>query len=113
MIEPTVGRIVWYHPGFLPAGQGAHPDEILPYSLAAAIICYVHSRTCVNLSVFDANGVPHSRCSVRLVQDKSSETPLASGEAYCEWMPYQRGQSNVQEKLEARIADLERKIAEW
>jgi len=79
MIQPTVGRIVWYRPkGDAPIGIGAEPPR-------AAIITFVHSSWCVNLAVYDANGEHHSRASVTLVQP-DSECPEG---AYCEWMPYQ------------------------
>ena len=44
----------------------------------------------MNLSVIDANGVPHSRTSVELIQDAC---PAPGGASYCEWMPYQKGQA--------------------
>lgn len=48
MIQPTVGRVVWYYP------PGHQPHE-QPY---AAIVAHVWSDTCVNLAIFNANGRP-------------------------------------------------------
>jgi hypothetical protein len=77
MIKPTVGRVVLYHPK-LEERIARNGDQPL-----AAIICCVWSDTCVNLAVFDANGVRHSRTSVPLIQD---DNPVPDG-YYCEWMP--------------------------
>ena len=95
MIEPTVGRVVWYHPyqnealGFVyPMGQPC-----------AAIVTHVWSDTCVNLVVFDANGYPHSRTSVLLHQGDSDRPSYG----FCEWMPYQKGQATKTEALEAKL----------
>lgn len=82
MIKPTIGRVVWYHPAI-----GA-PDSD---KTLAAIVAYVHSDTCVNLAVFDANGVAFSQTSVFLYQG-DSDRPSSS---YCEWMPFQIGQAKA------------------
>lgn len=79
MIKPTVGRVVWYWPGFLP----------MPTQPLAAIVAYVHSDTLVNLAVFDANGVPSSQTSVHLWQGEGQRPT----NFFCEWMPYQIGQA--------------------
>jgi hypothetical protein len=84
MIEPTIGRVVWYREG---------------QSKQAAIVAYVHSNTMVNLMVIDSNGVPQSKTSVYLLQD-GNEAPASS---YCEWMPYQKGQAAKTEALEAKL----------
>ena len=73
MIQPTVGRIVWYYPAC----------DTTP---RAAIIAYVHDDHMVNLAVFDTNGTPYSRISVTLVQP---EDPARPDQSYCRWMPYQ------------------------
>lgn len=97
MIKSTVGRVVWYYP--------AKTDGLVCYDgqPLAAIVAHVHSDTMVNLAVFDANGDPHNRTSVQLVQDDDSEvTPAAKG--YACWMPYQKGQAAKTEQLEAQVA---------
>lgn len=94
-IIPTPGRVVWYYPAANCAEAGftrAHGDAPL-----AAIVAQVLAAT-VNLTVFDAKGVPHSRTAVRLVQEGDIR-PV--GEEFCEWMPYQKGQAAKTEALEA------------
>lgn len=78
MIKPTVGRVVWFYP----SGSNA------TFQPLAAIVAHVWSDTCVNLAIFDANGVPMPKppTSVLLVQE-GNEVP--SGGHYCCWMPYQ------------------------
>ncbi len=82
MIKPTVGRIVHYHPdpfdNIAPGIPGGAP--------LAAIIATVWSDTCVNLAVFDANGVSCSRTSVLLWQEGNARP----SNSFCEWMPYQK-----------------------
>jgi hypothetical protein len=80
VIKPTVGRVVWFFPyvGDTFARNGRQP--------LAAMVTAVWSDTCVNLAVFDANGVAHGKTSVLLVQPES-ESP---GAGYCTWMPYQQ-----------------------
>lgn len=94
-IAPTIGRVVWFHPSESTgeAGFSRHGND-QPY---AAIVVHVHSDRMVNLTVFDANGVPHPRTSVELVQD--GDTIPGHG-YYCEWMPYQKGQAAKAEAAE-------------
>ena len=90
MIKPTVGRVVWY--------VGGSTDRIAQGGqVNAAIVAYVHSDEMVNLAVFDANGVAHSRTSVHLVEDGAREG------AYCTWMPYQKGQAAKADALEQKL----------
>lgn len=79
MITPTIGRVVWFREGG--SDQAAQPQ--------AALVTYVHSDTMVNLAVFDPNGFNYSKTSVTLVQEGHPVPPWA----YCEWMPYQKGQA--------------------
>lgn len=84
MISPTIGRVVWYYPvGALPS------DQPLP-----ALVAHVWGDRCVNLAIFDANGVPYPKppTSIPLVQD--GDTPPTAGN-YCTWMPYQIGQAKT------------------
>lgn len=89
-IRPTVGRVVLFHQGT----AGVFPGSDEP---RAAVVAHVHTPDLVNLCVFDANGSPHSRTSVPLVQE--GETPPANG-YYCEWMAYQKGQAAKTEAAE-------------
>lgn len=84
MIKPTIGRVVWYHPPFV----ADKDEETLP-----AIVCYVHSDECVNLAVFDANGLLSSQRHVKLYQGEGSRPPTA----YAEWMPYQIAQAQKEQ----------------
>jgi hypothetical protein len=86
VINPTVGRVVLFHPD-------APHDQ--PF---AATIAYVHSDRMVNLSVIDANGFQFSKNSVTLIQDDD-----AYPAEYCEWMPYQKGQAAKTEALESKL----------
>jgi RyR domain len=98
MIQPTVGRVVWFYPsiGSVQAGFAA-PDGGQPL---AAIIARVWSDRMVNLTVFDANGVAHSRPSVRLLQEGDARD---SDGYYAEWMPYQVGQAKKAEAEKAEV----------
>ena len=95
IIQPTVGRVVWFHPS---------DDDVMARGSGtlAAIVANVWSDTCVNLAVFDGNGNHHSRTSVLLVQEGN---PVPTGGMWCEWMPYQKGQAA---KTDAVMAELRR-----
>jgi hypothetical protein len=89
-ITPTVGRVVWFYPSRLVGESGfASPPEGEPL---AAVIARVWNDRMVNLTVFDANGAPHPRTSVPLVQDDQ----LTPRDSYCTWMPFQKGQARAQ-----------------
>jgi len=93
LINPTVGRVVWFFPSLLTSEAGfASPKGDAPL---AAIIAHVWSETMVNLAVFDANGASHSRTSVRLVHEELTGDRPA--EAFCTWMPFQKGQAAKQD----------------
>ena len=95
MIKPTIGRVVWFTPATSDdtlARNGTQP-------LAAMVTC-VWSDTCVNLAVFDANGIATNRTSVLLLQD-DCERPSGY---FCEWMPYQKGQAAKTDALETAAA---------
>lgn len=79
MIQPTVGRIVLYHPAVTDPGGNIPGDPF------AAIITRVHSDISVNITAFSPDGIPFGRTSVRL---KQPENRNVEG-AYCEWMPHQ------------------------
>lgn len=96
VIQPTVGRVVWYWPHPTQVAPGFCPGQDQPL---AAIIAHVWSDSCVNLVVFDANGIAHNRTSVLLVQEGANRPAYD----FCEWMPYQRGQAAKAEALQAKL----------
>ena len=99
MIQPTVGRVVHFVPYIMErdmAGNGMLP--------CAAIIVNVWNERLVNLVVFDANGVPFSKCSVALLQD---DDPAPQHGYFCKWMDYQKGQAAKTEELERKIGATE------
>lgn len=81
-IDPTVGRVVWFHP---PTNSTKHGFE--PHAVCAAQIARVLPNGRVNLGVLDGNGENHSMTDVPLIQE-GDEKP-ANG-YYAEWMPYQK-----------------------
>jgi hypothetical protein len=93
MITPTPGRIVWYYPGAGDKMMRLGTDPL------AAMIAGVHSDTLVNLAVFGADGSNYCCEKILLLQDGGP--PAQVGEAYCEWMPYQKGQAAKTEALQA------------
>lgn len=88
MITPAVGRVVWVR-------NVSASEECL-----AGIIAKVWSDTMVNLAVFRDNGNCSGFTSVSLWQGEG-EPPAG---IYCEWMPYQKGQTAKTEALEAKVA---------
>jgi hypothetical protein len=87
-ITPTVGRVVWFYPHANAQFDGFSPP--VPGQPLAAIIAAVLMSGDLNLAVFDAVGVAHSRTVVPLVQE-GDEAP-ADG-YFATWMPYQIGQA--------------------
>jgi hypothetical protein len=80
MIEPTVGRVVWFYTYV--EGQG-HKGPL------AAHIAAVHSSGStaeVNLMVISSTGDPRSEKNVILLQDDEARP----GCDFCTWMPYQK-----------------------
>lgn len=96
MINPTVGRVVWYWPGQVgDPGFGSGPQ--------AAIVTHVWSDRMVNLAVFAPNGTHYSRTSVVLIQP--GDDGAAPGRPYCAWMPYQLGQAAKTDAAEGGLMD--------
>lgn len=91
VINPTVGRIVWYRPDDF---DRASMTIIDPEQPMAATVAYVATNTCVNLAVTDHGGDVHQRIHVHLagqgIADRCS----------WDWMPYQKGQAAKTEALE-------------
>ena len=75
VIEPTIGRIVHYH-----------PSPVVDEPPMAAVICGVHDKRRVNLRVFDRFGDAEARRNVLLVQPADDQPDTGP---YCCWMPYQ------------------------
>lgn len=94
MIKPTIGRIVWYHPG--PNNSQLRLDT-QPF---AAIIAGVIDEHTVNLTCFDADGYPWPMRGVHLCQDDEQPEQYTA-----EWMPYQIGQAKKYEEGAAPVLD--------
>lgn len=92
MIEPTVGRVVWFYK-YVP-GQG-HKGPM------AAIVANVVSAAHLNLMVIDDTGIPAPWTTVTLIQDDDVEHAVPERD-YCTWMPFQKGQAK---KYETDIFD--------
>jgi hypothetical protein len=84
MIEPTIGRVVWYSPAEAERIKGEPTGQ-----LCAAIITYVWDDRMVNLMATTPNGTSYGVTSVTLVQE-GDPNPI---ERFCMWMPYQIGQA--------------------
>jgi len=91
MIEPSIGRVVWYQqaPEDVVEGKMALSDQKL-----SAMIAYVWEDGTVNLAINDANGVQHGKTSVPLFQGEAEDCPFGS----CCWMPYQKQQAEKHSK---------------
>lgn len=74
MIDPTVGRIVWYRP--------TGPDG----ATLAAIVCGVSNDGTVNLHPFGVYG--ENLPGLQGIKLRQERDPAPRG-AYCEWMPYE------------------------
>lgn len=101
MIKPTIGRVVWFHPGlaFAEANNIAFGDPEQPL---AATIAFVINDQMVNLSAVDQNGKQFNVTSVPLMQD-DTDFKISY---YCEWMPYQKEQAKLDVSLKTGIDTL-------
>lgn len=81
MIQPTVGRVVWFWP------DGERED--IAWQPYRADICFVHDERKINISGNDHNGHPFEVQEVQLVQEED----IKPSSCYCTWMPYQVGQA--------------------
>lgn len=91
MIEPTIGRIVWFWPGDkLPSRAFTVIDRAQP---CRADIVFVHAIDRCNLAVTDHAGLAWTVAHVRLEQHEGA----AGNGPYCEWMPFQKGQAKAAE----------------
>lgn len=87
-IQPTVGRMIWYHPD--DTYPGVRPADGQPLS---ATIAAVNEDGTLNLGTFDAIGGAIDRQNVPLIQDVEDIPTVGQ---YAEWMPYQMGQAKLQ-----------------
>ena len=85
MIQPTVGRIVWYYPAGYPLGDGEKTVNLS--EPRAAIIVKVWNDRMVNLGHWQPNGDSEAATSVKLIQPE--DPPPDCNVPFCEWMPYQ------------------------
>jgi len=92
MIQPTIGRVVWYSPAASERIPGQPDDQMF-----AAHVTYVWNDRMVNLMAITANGTPFGVTSVTLVQEGDAN-PI---ERFCMWMPYQVGQAKKHEAEKA------------
>ena len=104
MIEPTIGRVVWYTPNDIDKERVACNGQ-----KHAALVTHVWNNRMVNLAIYDSNGCAYNRTSVPLKQEGDYIDASESG--YCEWMPYQKGQAARAEALERGNDSFERNHA--
>ena len=84
-IEPTVGRVVHYHPG---------PDHPNHGEILVALICKVNDDGTENLAIFDSCGRQFSRQRVRYAETQGDDFT-----GHWSWMPYQLGQAAKTEQV--------------
>lgn len=93
MINPTIGRQVWFW------RKGSTYTVNQP---EAATVVYVHDERSVNLQVINQDGFTRPEINVQLRQPE--DPALAEhviGTSFCEWMPYQVGQATKTGQVEA------------
>lgn len=99
IIIPTVGRVVWYWPAYNPNLPPVPNQQ--PF---AAIVACVWGDRKVNLHVINHDGAPFAAKEVQLLQGDD----LVPRNAYCAWMPYQKGQAaKVQRPAEVPAAPVD------
>jgi hypothetical protein len=81
-IDPTVGRMILFHPP-----SNSTNSTFAPGATCAAIIAAVLPNERLNLAVFDSKGAVHSMESVPLIQE--GDTAPVNG-FFAEWMQYQK-----------------------
>jgi hypothetical protein len=103
-ITPTVGRVVW----FRPARDLLNAARFLTYRiepdgrpLFSAQVAFVHDDGRINVGFMDHAGNPGQYGPVSIWQE--GDAPHAPDVAYCEWMPYQKGQAAKTEQLEKAL----------
>lgn len=109
MQAPTVGRIVLFHPGECDELQRCCEG---PMAAIVAAVGHVESEDAyvLNLTVFDHNGVPHSKKDIPLVDEEDADDPDETRGPHCVWMAYQNNKAKDPDRikeLEERVASLE------
>lgn len=84
MIEPTIGRVVWYHP----KPHSGDPPPLFPEQPYVAFVAGILPNGLLNLAIWSHAGFSFQRQGVVLRQDGD---PVEQGDA-C-WMPFQKGQA--------------------
>jgi hypothetical protein len=97
MINPTVGRIVWFYPEQEDLEAGFVWDYVQP---CAATVVHVTDPQTINLHVLDHTGQAWAFEEVLLFQDVR---PTRFRHRCAEWMPYQKNQQAKQEALDAKL----------
>jgi hypothetical protein len=98
MINPTVGRTVWFRD---------HNRDDPPL---AAIVTFVHNERTVNVAVFSPLGSVYGHQMVTLRQPEDMPPPLGF---YCEWPSQVASAPTAQASpsgLMDRVAELERQV---
>jgi hypothetical protein len=85
MIQPSIGRVVWYFPSKDHEDINKFSDQPM-----AALVTHVWGDRCINIAAFDHHGSAFPVQSVTLLQDH--DAPLEGGR-YAMWMPYQIAQA--------------------
>ena len=95
IVKPSIGRILWFYR----SGSRLHEQPL------SAIVTAVWGDRCVNLAIFESNGVPmsHPPTSVQLVQEGDKVPVDCDGKMHqhCVWMPYQTAQARKHAAEEA------------
>lgn len=94
MIEPTVGRVVWFFPPESSRDPNGQP-------LAATIAKVLDDRH-INVGALLGDGTHFAAQNIVLLQD--GDHLSEPDQAYACWMPYQKGQAAKAEKLELQLA---------
>lgn len=89
LIQPTIGRRVWYWPSIDDIDHAYDPvlKQLDKEQAFDAGIVFVHDDRRVNLSVKDHFGKSFARLNVPLIQEGDA---IPSGGGYAAWMPYQK-----------------------
>lgn len=93
MIQPSIGRVVWFTPSVNDDPRADIKQPLIGH------VAYVWNDRLVNLAVFDQNGNSlGGRTSVQLLQDDDLKPEHGY---FASWMPYQKGQAAKTEAAEA------------